>query len=122
MAWEVEYTDEFESWWETLSVEEQERISAAVELLQQRGPNLGRPIADRITSSSMHNLKELRPSGTNIRILFAFGPERSAILLIGGDKTGQWDRWYVEAIPIAERLFAKYLEEVGREAGGSRSG
>lgn len=115
MGWDVEYTDEFGAWWETLSTEEQERVSAAVELLEERGPNLGRPIVDRIAGSSVHNLKELRPSATNIRILFAFGPVRSAILLLGGDKTGEWERWYVVAIPVAERLFAEYLEDLGRE-------
>lgn len=118
----MEYTDEFEVWWKGLSIEEQERVSAAVELLEQRGPNLGRPIADRITGSSIHNLKELRPSGTNIRILFVFGPGRSAILLLGGDKTGEWERWYAEAIPVAERLFAEYMDEVTREAEESESG
>ena len=122
MNWDVEYTHEFEAWWESLSIEEQERVSAAVELLEQRGPNLGRPVADRISGSTIHNLKELRPSGTNIRILFAFGPERSAILLLGGDKTGEWERWYTEAIPVAERLFAEYLDEVRRAAEESESG
>lgn len=122
MSWDVEYTNEFEAWWEALNVEEQQRVAAAVELLSERGPRLGRPIADRITSSSIHNLKELRPSGTNIRILFAFGPGRSAILLLGGDKTGEWERWYERAIPAAERLFEEYLDEVKREQAEKESG
>jgi hypothetical protein len=121
VSWDVEYTNELEDWWQTLTVEEQERVAAAVELLEERGPNLGRPIADRIAGSSIHKLKELRPSGTNIRILFAFGPPRAAILLLGGDKTGKWDRWYAEAVPVAERLYEEYVEELKREQeeGGS---
>jgi hypothetical protein len=63
-------------------------------------------------------MKELRPgsSGTSeIRILFAFDPWRSAILLLAGDKAGKWNRWYAEAIPQAERLYEIYLKERGEE-------
>ena len=62
------------------------------------------------------NMKELRPPSagrSEVRILFVFDPWRSAILLIAGDKSGQWNRWYQKAIPEAEQLYAKYL--VGRE-------
>lgn len=66
-------------------------------------------------------LKELRPgsSGTSeIRILFAFDPWRSAILLIAGDKAGRWNRWYGDAIPKAEQLYAIYLKERAEEEAG----
>ena len=63
----------------------------------------------------MGNLKELRPLGGSLRVLFVFDPRRSAILLLGGDKAGQWQRWYVEMIPLAERLYAEYLAELRRE-------
>ncbi|MEU6711922.1 type II toxin-antitoxin system RelE/ParE family toxin [Nonomuraea sp. NPDC046802] len=80
-------------------------------------PSLGRPLVDRLEDSRVHNLKELRPGSagrSEIRILFAFDPWRSAILLIGGDKSGDWSGWYRRTIPEAEELYAKYLTE--REA------
>ncbi len=72
---------------------------------------LGRPLVDTLTGSRLANLKELRPQQTSIRVLFVFDPWRSAILLIAGDKTGQWHSWYERAIPQAEQLYATYLEE-----------
>jgi hypothetical protein len=68
-------------------------------------------------------MKELRPpsSGrTEIRILFVFDPWRSAILLLAGDKSGQWTRWYREAIPTAERVYSAYLTERRKEMGDER--
>src|SRR5258708_27907406 len=115
VTYEVEYTDEFDEWWDTLTVEEQQKLEAAVDLLQSRGPAVGRPLVDHITSSKLQNMKELRPSASNLRVLFAFGPVRAAILLLGGDKTGQWEAWYKQAIPKAEQLYEEYLEELRRE-------
>ena len=115
MAWEVEYTNEFEAWWETLDSVEQQRVRRAVDQLEEIGPGLGRPLVDTVRGSRHANMKELRPSGTNIRILFAFDPRRVAILLLGGDKTGRWVEWYEEMIPIADRLYDDYLEELKRE-------
>jgi hypothetical protein len=115
MAWEVEYTDEFVAWWETLTGAEQTAIDFAVDALQEQGPALGRPLVDTLRTSRHANMKELRPRGGNIRILFAFDPRRAAILLIGGDKTGRWREWYVEAIPLADRLYDEYLDELKRE-------
>lgn len=110
MVWEVEYTDTFGSWWEQLTEDEQERIAAAVGLLQEVGPSLGRPIVDTLQGSRHPNMKELRPRGGHLRVLFAFGPRRTAILLTGGDKSGQWSRWYEEAIPAADELYDEYLQ------------
>jgi hypothetical protein len=115
-VWEVEFTDEFGEWWETLSLEQQAEVRKRVNLLQQRGPALGRPTVDTITGSTISNLKELRTSAAGIlRILFVFDPRRTAILLLGGDKTGQWVEWYEWAIPEAERLYVIYLEELREE-------
>ncbi len=66
---------------------------------------------DRIKGSRHHNMKELRSIGGNIRVLFAFDPNREAVLLIGGDKTGHWQRWYRENIPLADVLYDKNLEQ-----------
>jgi hypothetical protein len=113
--WEVEYTDQFGAWWSSLQQMEQASVEAAVNALQRDGPALGRPLADTIKGSRYRNLKELRPLRGNLRILFMFDPRRTAILLLGGDKTNQWETWYQQAIPLAEQLYDEYLEEIRRE-------
>lgn len=93
-----------------------DRISEAITHLQQEGPGLGTPLVRHITGS-LSNLKELRPpspGNTEMRLLFAFGPERDIVLLVGGDKRGKWLSWYEESIPIAEDSYRDYLDE--REA------
>lgn len=82
-----------------------------MDVLSERGPPLGRPLVDTLTGSKLANLKELRPRQTMIRILIVFDPWRSAIHLIGGDKTGHWNDWYQQAIPRAETLYEIYLKE-----------
>ena len=115
MAWEIEYTDEFEAWWGRLSEADQDATAEAVEKLEELGPALGRPWVDTLKGSRHHNMKELRPRRGNIRVLFAFNPLRTAILLIGGDKTDRWAEWYVEMIPVADDLYDVHLEELKRE-------
>ena len=116
MAWEVEFTNEFGAWWESLTVDEQEEIAAKVELLEEHGPTLPRPHSDVIVTSRHPNMKELRGRAGEalLRVLYAFNPKRTAILLIGGDKTGRSD-WYDEFVPRADALFDKHLEELRRE-------
>lgn len=115
MEWEVEYTDEFEQWWDSLDVPGQTAVGEAVERLLQRGPALGRPTVDTIKSSRHSNMKELRPARGSIRVLIAFDPRRMAILLIGGDKRGQWNAWYAEMIPIADHLYDEHLKTLRME-------
>jgi hypothetical protein len=79
-VWEAEYTDQFERWWETLSEREQDAVAAAVAVLEQKGPGLGRPLVDTLQAAHVPNLKELRPPAGNLRVLFAFDPRRVAIL------------------------------------------
>jgi hypothetical protein len=115
MAWDVEYTNEFEGWWDTLTIDEQDSVESCIPFLQRYGPALGRPLVDTVKGSRNPNMKELRPPATNIRILFAFDPRRTAILLIGGDKTNRWQEWYKKYIPIADALYNDYLEELRKE-------
>jgi hypothetical protein len=115
MAWEVEYTDQFAAWFGDLDEKTQDAINGAVMLLESRGPGLGRPYADSIKTSRHPHMKELRPPRANIRVLFAFDPRRAAILLIGGDKSHRWQSWYQEAVPLADRLYDEYLEELRQE-------
>jgi len=121
VEWEVEYTDQFEHWWNGLSPDEQEDVAVKVGLLEQRGPALGRPHVGTIKGSKHPNMKELivQHAGRPYRILFAFDPRRFAILLIGGDKTGN-DRWYDEYVPIADRLYDEHLETLRRDARARR--
>lgn len=90
------------------------QISDALDLLALEGPTLGRPIVDRVKGSSLHHLKELRPGSTGaseIRILFAFDPGSNAVLLVAGDKAGNWRRWYPSAISLAEKRYDDWIEE-----------
>jgi hypothetical protein len=115
VGWDIEYTDQFEAWWDTLTASEQRAIGAAVEALELHGPALGRPLVDTLRGSRHANMKELRPRGGNMRILFAFDPRRTAILLIGGDKSGRWQEWYSEMIPVADDLYDTHIEQLRRE-------
>jgi len=116
-SWNIEGTDEFADWYDQLDEDDQARVNGAVDLLEQRGPSLPRPVVGEVTGSRIHNLKELRPSGTSIRILFVFDPRRTGILLLGADKAEHgWNDWYDrEGIPQAERLYEIYLAELERE-------
>ena len=116
MAWVVEYTNEFESWWDDLSEDEQDSVRFGVELLARDGPNLGRPHVDTVAGSKHANMKELRTQhrGRPLRTFFAFDPRREAILLIGGDKTGN-RRFYTEMTPIADRLYDEHLQQLEDE-------
>ena len=116
MKWDVEYTDEFEAWWDHLNEAEQDSVQAAVMLLGEDGPHLGFPHTSDIKGSRHGNLREFRVqhAGRPYRVLYAFDPRRSAILLIGGDKTGQ-ERWYAEHVPLAERLYDEHLEILMKE-------
>jgi hypothetical protein len=95
VEWEVEYTDEFEKWWESLDEGEQESVASCVLLLEARGPMLTFPFSSGITQSRHFHMRELRiqHAGRPYRVLYAFDPRRVAILLLGGEKTGD-DRWY----------------------------
>jgi len=114
--WEVEFTDEFEVWWNTLDEDEQEAIAASIELMERIGPALPRPHADTIQGSRHSNMKELRTQhkGRPLRTFFAFDPRRCAILLIGGDKTGD-KRFYERMIAIADRLYDEHLAQLRKE-------
>lgn len=115
-AWEVEVTDQFLEWWNSLAAEQQESVTDRVDLLAERGPDLGRPVVDRIVSSRHQNMKELRAAKDGaLRVLFMFDPRRQVILLLGGDKSGAWTAWYQWAVPLADDLYDAYLSELRDE-------
>lgn len=117
MSWTVKVTEEYGTWFGRLikqDLESAAQVAQAVNALREAGPALGRPLVDRLKGSELHHLKELRPGSggrSEIRIIFAFDPTRSALLLLGGDKAGNWERWYRENIPAAEDLYREYTEE-----------
>lgn len=112
MAWEIVFIREVNEWYEQLDPETKALVGAALDRLEERGPSLGRPLVDKIHGSQLHNLKELRPSssgGSEVRVLFIFDPDRNAVLLVAGDKSGKWIEWYEENIPVAEGRYKKWL-------------
>lgn len=116
VRWEIEYTDEFGEWWANLSEGEQESLAASVGLLEECGPSLGFPHSSGVHASRHGHMRELRTQhgGRPLRTLYAFDPRRTAILLIGGDKTGD-ERWYAVNVPIADRLYDEHLAQLRRE-------
>jgi hypothetical protein len=114
MPWEIEVSDEFKDWYESLTDDECGSINGVIDALAQLGPVLGRPLVDTLNGSRYPNMKELRiqHQGRPYRILFAFDPRRCAYLILGGDKTGD-AQWYVDTIRQADLIYTKHLEEIG---------
>jgi hypothetical protein len=121
MAWRIVVIEPARSWLHELRRTDRASllsISKAIEALSEEGPALGRPLVDTIRGSRLANLKELRPASagaTEVRLLFIFDPERQAVILVGGDKAGNWQGWYRTAIPLAESAYAEHLERVQKE-------
>jgi hypothetical protein len=117
LAWTVKVTDEYAVWFGTLIKEDLDsatQVAQAVAALREEGPTLGRPLVDRLKGSALHHLKELRPGSrgrSEIRVIFAFDPTRAVLLLLGGDKARNWDRWYKENIPQAVQLYIDYTSD-----------
>ncbi|RAO61372.1 type II toxin-antitoxin system RelE/ParE family toxin [Micromonospora saelicesensis] len=87
-------------------------VNVAIDMLADTGPGLGRPLVDTLRGSTISNLKELRPrSGRDVavRVLFVFDPWSQAVLLVAGNKAGDWSRWYDKAIPAAEIAYEGWL-------------
>lgn len=123
MEWEILMTTQVEAFLDDLYDSDpvsHQLVNQAILVLEGSGPAEGRPLVDTVTASRIANMKELRPpSGgrSEVRILFVFDPWRSAVLLVAGDKSGQWAQWYRSAIPQAEQLYEDYLAERKKEMG-----
>ena len=117
MRWEILLLEPVNDWFLDLCKNDPlaaDKVEEALDELAERGPQLGRPLVDRLHSSKIHNLKELRPrvgGASEIRLLFVFDPSREAIILVAGDKAGPWNRWYTGAIPLAEERYTAYRRE-----------
>lgn len=116
MSWEVEFTDEFFAWFDRCDEAAQDTIAVSIRLLMEKGITLGHPHSSDVVGSRHGHIRELRiqHQGRPLRVLDAFNPLRVAILLIGGDKTGN-DRWYEEYVPRADRIYDEHLQELKRE-------
>jgi hypothetical protein len=112
MIWEIIFHREFEEWFFAEDVTVQASIGMVLDILEEQGASLGRPYVDTVKGSAFTNMKELRVQhdGNPYRILFAFDPQRQAVLLIGGNKRGD-KHWYEKSISVADKRFAEYLEE-----------
>ncbi|MCS5496423.1 type II toxin-antitoxin system RelE/ParE family toxin [Cnuibacter physcomitrellae] len=107
-----------EAWLMNLDDDTYDQVIAAIELLQEHGPQLGRPLVDTVKGSSYKNMKELRPGSSGkseLRVLFAFDPQRQAIVLVAGDKAGNWKTWYRENMPIADARFTEHLAQMKKQ-------
>lgn len=112
--WDVEATEAFEEWWLTITEQEQDDVTAQVELLGERGPKLPFPYSSGIEGSKFSHMRELRiqSHGDPIRVFYAFDPRRVAVLLIGGIKTGKEKRFYKEFVPRADKLYEQHLKSL----------
>ena len=111
MEYNVINSNEFEIWWNTLSEPEMIDVLAYINLLEIRGPNLPFPYSSKINESKIEHMRELRIQykGKPYRVLYAFDPERNALLLVGGNKQGN-KRWYKINVPIADKIYAKHIK------------
>jgi hypothetical protein len=103
-------TPEFEAWAKSLSVSHRRAIARYVGLLEEFGYTLGFPYSSDIKGTSLP-MRELRvkASGAALRVLYIFDPERNAVLLMGGDKSGD-RRFYERMIKKVEAIYAQYLK------------
>jgi hypothetical protein len=120
-AWQVIIVEPCLSWLHELRRSDRltlVQISQAITVLAEEGPGPGRPLVDTVAGSKLPNLKELRPGssgGSEVRLLFVFDPERRAVFLVGGDKSGKWSDWYTTAIPRAEDAYTEHLRIEGEK-------
>ena len=116
MGWDVEVTDEFKTWFGGLTEDEQDAVGVAIGRLEALGLTLGYPHSSQINGSKHGHMRELRIQigGRPFRVFYAFNPKRNAILLIGGDKTGD-DRFYELFVPLADAIYDQHLAELAAE-------
>jgi hypothetical protein len=118
LQWIVEIGDEFQPEFDTLPEEVQDELLAKTRLLQQFGPQLGRPNVDTLNGSKHANMKELRFKAADgiWRAAFAFDPERKAVILVAGDKFGGSERqFYKDLIRKADARFDAHLARLNEE-------
>ena len=116
MAWEIEGSSEYLEWWRELSLAQQKSIDRILQQLAEHGPRLPARYTKKVISSRHGRMREIRAQsgGRPLRVFYAFDPRQIAILLIGGDKTGN-NRFYVESVHIADQIYERHLDNLRRE-------
>lgn len=114
-GWRIEHSPQVRQWLRSLSEKDATRIGAAIRQLEREGPSLSGGVVKLIRGSRHHNMKELRSVGGHLRVLFAFDRRQRAVLLVGGDKTGDWKGWYKRHIPLADKIYDNHRRSLGRE-------
>ena len=125
MTWTVLFHDAFDAEFEALVEELQDELLAHAKLLATFGPNLGRPTVDTLKGSRHSNMKELRFSwsGQVWRVAFAFDPQRQAIVLVGGDKSGADQRkFYKRLLTVADARYDEHLRTLSQSTKESKNG
>ena len=125
MPWSVEFHPACGAWADGLGQSDAEALLAAIRVLRDVGPSLGRPLVDTVVGSRHANMKELRPGSTGrteVRVSFAFDRRRTAILLVGGDKSGDWSGWYQRNVPIADARFDEHQAALPAQPRAQRRG
>ncbi|MDH4556134.1 addiction module toxin RelE [Pseudomonas sp. BN417] len=120
MKWRIEFCDDFASEFEAMTEAVQDELLAQLKVLERFGPELGRPHVDTLNGSKHFNMKELRFKADDgvWRVAFAFDPDRKAILLIGGDKSGTSEkRFYKVLIKSADARFDRHLASLKQGEG-----
>jgi hypothetical protein len=115
MSWIVQFGEEFDQEFRAIEDDTQDALLAAVKVLENYGPALGRPLVDTLKGSKYPNMKELRFAAANgaWRVAFAFDPSRHAILLVAGDKAGvSQSRFYRWLITKADQRYGAHLERM----------
>lgn len=118
MAWDILFDDEFADEFKLLDDHIKSEIRALILLLEKIGPTLGRPRVDTLNGSKYKNMKELRFDADDgvWRVAFAFDPDRNAILLVAGDKSGEaQSKFYKRLIRVADKRFDRHLKELKKK-------
>ena len=113
--WVIVRTPEVERWLRRLTEKDRLRIEGSIEQLRLDGPSLVAGRSKLIKTSRHHNMKELRSVGGHLRVLYAFDPRQRAVLLVGGDKAGDWNGWYSKYVKVADAAYSKHLRSLGKE-------
>lgn len=113
--WDIEATAEFKVWYDTRAESEWSAVNVPVDKLAEVGPGLRRPLVGHIEGSRHANMRELVVPYGNLRVLFAFDPRRTGLLLLGGDKTDRWEAWYKVNVPRADDLYDAHIAQLEKE-------
>jgi len=109
------FTSVAERWLAGLPPDELAHVHASLEFVRDHGPEPDNRRIKQIKSSIHPSMRELRPLASNIRVLFAFDARQVGVVLVGGDKTGEWNGWYPRHVALADRLFSDHLRQTGQE-------